>query len=212
MDNKLSDHADVLAAIAQAAEACGREPQPVTPPQQAPAIQNQTGTAYTAPTTNQATNLQQAPSPVPAAQPVALPTGPPPLSAYNGPTDEELKEVQETRDKKKFKLGMAVNLTILTILITPCLGLSVWYKSSEKNQQAFAELMGNFREVPNDVKGMANIKESYDEALAEVGAHGTAIDEATRALGVDPDEFEASTEKQEGSSFLQSQEQSQTMN
>lgn len=208
MDNQTSDHADILAAIAEAAEACGREPQPVAPQQQAPAIQNQTAVANSTPIANPQVATAQAA----VAQPVALPASPPPLEVRQGPTDKELEEVQETRYKKKFKIGMAVNLTILAILLTPCLGFSIWYNSSEKNQQAFAELMGNFREVPNDVKEMANIKESYDEALAEVGAHGTAINEATRALGVDPDEFEANTDEEESTSFLPSQEESQTMN
>ena len=114
-----------------------------------------------------------------------------------GPTDKEMREIFAEREKKKFKLGLAVNGTLLAFLAAPCLAFAAWYQLSPKNQASFAELLDNFREVPNDVKSMGTMTDTYEEALSEVGAHGAAIDEATRALGVDPEQFNAEQEAKE---------------
>lgn len=223
MKTTTTDHDDVLAAIALAAESCGREPQPPIAPtqpnprQQAaaeiPFYQNQ-GQAQAPPVgqTAQMAQAAQANYAHSAFQPQGAAQGRAPApnpgtrrsnAAENqGPSDEEMREVFAERKKKQFKLGLVVNMTLLALLVTPCIAFSAWYHSSPKNKESFAALMENFREVPKDVKNMANIKESYDEALGEIGARGDTVSAATLALGVDPAEFEEAAAENDDTAFL----------
>ncbi|MGJ8723183.1 MAG: hypothetical protein ACSHYB_01390 [Roseibacillus sp.] len=239
MTNNNNDHQDILAAIAHAAE--NFTPEPTPQPQTAghpatPAVPAH----YSAPAASAATTYSVEPTPqtthqIPVAQPQAQSAAspahgmPPAHAAFSptgsqqtnpfpleeqGPSDEEMREVFAERKKKKFKLSLAVNLTLLTLLALPCLGFTAWYQSSAQNQAAFAELLDNFREVPSEVKSMATITDTYQEALAEVGAHGTAIDDATRALGVDPEKFETKPEgeKSDDATFLSEKAQRTALN
>lgn len=207
-----NDHDAVLAAIAEASEKCGREVQstPAAPPS-VPARQPQAGIPFYQPqdqaapaatSGHPAFQPQQSP---PAQQQVTQPVAQNgrPVIEGEGPSDEEMREVFDERKKKKFKLGLVINMTLLALFVTPCLAFTGWYHASPKNKESFAELMQNFREVPNDVKSMATIKESYDEALGEIGARGDTINAATLALGVDPSEFEeAAAAENDDAAFL----------
>lgn len=226
MNATTNEHEDILAAIANAAENCGRErPPSTTTPQSAPPQQPDS-----APFRQNLTPIQPAAAASyahPAFQPQGQATAPPqnqaqavniprqqaasPLPVQNqGPSDEEMEEVFDERKKKNFKLGLVANMTILALLITPCIGFTAWYHSSPKNKESFTALMQNFREVPNDVKKMATITESYDEALGELGARGDSINAATLALGVEPSEFEAAAAAKNDGTVFSSEHASKT--
>ncbi len=126
---------------------------------------------------------------VPAAEPAVEPA-PEPLPeaapAAHIEQDAELSAMLEERDQKlKTRRGrakMAANIALLTVIVAPSVAVMV----NPTLRAKFDWFVANLGKGVDDVKSMANTKGSYDEALDKVALRGNQIDDATRAMGVDP--------------------------
>ncbi|GAA5481696.1 hypothetical protein [Haloferula sargassicola] len=100
--------------------------------------------------------------------------------------DEELSAMLEERDgrlkKRRGRVRMVTNVALLALIVAPTAAVMIHPGLRAK----FDWLVVNIGKSMEDVKSMANTKDSYDEALDKVATRGNQIDDATRALGVDP--------------------------
>jgi len=100
--------------------------------------------------------------------------------------DEELSAMLEDRElrlkKRRDRVKLVANVMALVLFVGPVAAVAV----NPDLRGKFDVLVMRFNESVRDVKGLANTKEGYDEALKKVAVRGNHIDEATRAMGVDP--------------------------
>lgn len=100
--------------------------------------------------------------------------------------DQELAAMLEERDsrltKKKGRMKLVANVALLALFVTPVTVVAV----NPELRGKFETFVHHLGEGVNDVKTMANTKESFDEALKEVAVRGDHINSATEMLGVDP--------------------------
>lgn len=89
--------------------------------------------------------------------------------------DQELAAMLEERDgrlkKKKGRVKLVANVMLLALIVAPVTAVAV--NPSLKGK--FEKFVGHLGEGVDDVKTMANTKESFDEALAEVATRGDHI-------------------------------------
>lgn len=101
--------------------------------------------------------------------------------------DQELAAMLEERDarltKKKGRMKMIANVALLALFVTPVTAVAV----NPGLRAKFEKTIHHLGEGVNDVKTMANTRESFDEALGEVAVRGDHINSASEMLGVDPD-------------------------
>lgn len=61
-----------------------------------------------------------------------------------------------------------------------------WCYQSPKARAEIGALIPALRQSVDDVKMIGSLTKKYDEQLDKVAVHGEHIDEATRAMGIDP--------------------------
>lgn len=124
-------------------------------------------------------------APVLQAAPVAAEEVPAasPLQHQSDPEFAALIDERDVRMKKKlFRQRMTVNLLVVAFFA----GTGTWYANSPRAQAEVAALIPAFRQSMKDVKMLGNILGTFDKQLQKIGTHGSAIDEATRSMGIDP--------------------------
>lgn len=84
--------------------------------------------------------------------------------------------------KKQSRQKWAVNLTTLAALITA----GVWVANSPTALAKLKSLGPAMKQSVNDAKTLGTITDQYDKQLEKVKVHSSHLDDATRALGVDP--------------------------
>jgi hypothetical protein len=98
----------------------------------------------------------------------------------------ELRAMIEERDAKKAtsqkRTSIAVTLSLLALLGSA----GGWFAVNPSAQAKVAKIIPVFKDSLRDVKTLANTKENFDKQLEKVAVHGNQIDDATRAMGVDP--------------------------
>jgi len=103
----------------------------------------------------------------------------------------ELRAMIEERDAKKAisqkRTSLAVTLSLLALLGSA----GGWFAVNPSAQAKVAKIVPLFKESFRDVKTLANTKENFDKQLEKVAVHGDQISDATRAMGVNPDEVPA---------------------
>lgn len=124
-----------------------------------------------------------------AEQPLRAEQAPQPdakVEQHHTEQDQELASMLEERDqrltKKKGRAKMLANVALLALFVTPVTVVAV----NPDLRAKFEKTIHHLGEGVNDVKTMANTKESFDEALKEVAVRGDHINSATEMLGVDP--------------------------
>ncbi len=109
-----------------------------------------------------------------------------PVVPFKDEADPELRAQIEDRDarisKQHSRRSLAVTLSVLGLLAAGVVGIS-------QSPKALAEVMSllpALKQSANDVKMLGSITTKYDEQLEKVAVQGDRIDEATRAMGIDP--------------------------
>lgn len=125
----------------------------------------------------------------PVAAPEATGEAAPALQHQSDPGFSALIDESEARMKQKlFRQRLTVNLLILGLIASTI----TWYSNSATAQAEVKALIPALRESVRDVKMLGNILGTFDKQLQKIGTHGTAIDEATRSMGIDPTKVAAS--------------------
>ncbi|MCU0795353.1 MAG: hypothetical protein MUF31_05380 [Akkermansiaceae bacterium] len=126
---------------------------------------------------------------VPVFQAAPEPAAPAPVAVVeqqHTEQDAELSAMLDERDqrltRKRGRVKMVVNMMLLLFFVVPVAAVAV----NPNLRAKFDTVVLRFNESVRDVKSMAHIKDSYDESLKKVAVRGNHIDEATRAMGVDP--------------------------
>lgn len=100
--------------------------------------------------------------------------------------DQELASMLEERDsrlnQKKGRTRLVTNVLLLLLFVIPVTVVAV----NPTLRGKFEKFVHHLGEGVDDVKTMANTKESFDEALTQVAARGDQINSASEFLGVDP--------------------------
>lgn len=122
-----------------------------------------------------------APAPVAPAAAAEVPAVP-----FKDEGDPELRAQIEERDallqKRHKRRSLAVTVGALAILGSA----GLWCYQSPKGRAEIGALIPALRQSVDDVKMIGSITEKYDEQLDKIAVHGEHIDEATRAMGIDP--------------------------
>jgi hypothetical protein len=128
----------------------------------------------------------------PAAEPApAAPTPEPvaaaaPATSFQHASDPELRAEIEERDARISRSrriqGIAASLTLLGALAAG----GIWFATSPSARANAAAIVPALRQSVNDVKMIGSLTEKYDEKLDQIAVRGDQINDATRALGVDP--------------------------
>jgi hypothetical protein len=121
------------------------------------------------------------PVPVTAAAAVEAPAAP-----FKDEPDPELRAQIEEREivlaKRHKRKSLAVTLGVLAVLGSA----SFWCYQSPKARAEIGALIPALRQSVDDVKMIGSITKKYDEQLEKIAVHGDQINEATRAMGIDP--------------------------
>jgi hypothetical protein len=125
-------------------------------------------------------------APVTAEMPVTE-AGLQPEAPFKDEGCPELRAMIEERDAKKAasqkRTSIAVTLSLLALLGSA----GGWFAVNPSAQAKVAKIIPVFKESLRDVKSLANTKENFDKQLEKVAVHGNQIDDASRAMGVNPD-------------------------
>ena len=125
-------------------------------------------------------------APVSAAAPVPASAVEAPAAPFKDEADPELRAQIEEREvllKKRHKRqSLAVTLGVFAILGSA----GFWCYQSPKARAEIGSLIPALRQSVDDVKMIGSITKKYDEQLEKVAVHGEHINEATRAMGIDP--------------------------
>ncbi|MCW1886748.1 hypothetical protein OKA04_18560 [Luteolibacter flavescens] len=122
-----------------------------------------------------------APAPVPAV--AAAPETP----AFKDEGCPELRAMIEERDAVKDKKNKRTSLAVTLALLAMLGSAGGWFAVNPEAQAKVARIVPLFKESMRDVKSLANTKENFDKQLEKIAVHGNHIEDATRAMGVDPD-------------------------
>ncbi|MEO5716831.1 MAG: hypothetical protein ABIT37_25350 [Luteolibacter sp.] len=133
-------------------------------------------------------------APVPQAAPVEVVSddaAAPADTALQHQSDPEFSALLDESDlrmkKKLFRQRMTVNLLVLGFIA----GTGIWYSNSAKAQAEVKALVPAFRQSVKDFKMLGNLLGTFDKQLQKIGTHGTAIDDATKSMGIDPTKVSA---------------------
>lgn len=127
------------------------------------------------------------PAPVAAAS-VAAPAAVKAIEIPEGQqeSDAELRAMLDLRDEKKMKRQKRASLAMsMAILLTLGSGVT-WLVVSPTAHAKINTLVTAMKQSGKDIKGLASITGTYDKQLEKVAVQGARIDEATKALGIDP--------------------------
>jgi len=128
---------------------------------------------------------QPAAAPAPVVTPAADPQ--PAAPAFKDEGCPELRAMIEERDaikeKSRKKMSVAVTCSVLALLGAA----GAWIAMSPSAQANVAKLVPLFKESMRDVKSLANTKQNFDKQLEKIAVHNDHINDATLAMGVDPD-------------------------
>ena len=123
----------------------------------------------------------QAQAAAPAPAPAPLPAVP-----FKDEADPELRAQIDEREallqKRHKRQSLAVTFGALAILGSA----GFWCYQSPKARAEIGALIPALRQSVDDVKMVGSITTKYDEQLDKIAVHGEHIDEATRAMGIDP--------------------------
>lgn len=145
--------------------------------------------------------LPELAAPAAAPAPERLPAAP-----FKDEADPELRARIDEREallqERHKRQSLAVTLGALAILGSA----GFWCYQSPKARAEIGALIPALRQSVADVKMVGSITTKYDEQLEKIAVHGGRIDEATRAMGIEPStvsvdqnaEIEAEMEKQMG--------------
>jgi hypothetical protein len=125
--------------------------------------------------------------------PVESPAEPTPAAATEKPApvqhteqDGELAAMLEEREgrlaQRSGRARLLANVALMVLIVAPAVTVAVHPGLRTK----FEKTLHHLGQGVDDVKTLANTKESFDKALEEVAVHGDHIDSATKMLGVDP--------------------------
>jgi hypothetical protein len=123
--------------------------------------------------------------PVAAPEPAAAVEAPA-AAPFKDVPDPELRAQIEEREiilkKRQKRKSLAVTLGALAILGSA----GLWCHQSPKARAEIGALIPALRQSVDDVKMIGSITKKYDEQLEKIAVHGEHINEATRAMGIDP--------------------------
>lgn len=127
--------------------------------------------------------LVAAPASAVATEPAATVEAPAPFKDVPDPELRAEIEAREVLLKKRHKRqSLAVTFGVLALLGSA----GFWCYQSPKARAEIGALVPALRQSVEDVKMVGSITKKYDEQLDKVAVHGEHIDEATRAMGIDP--------------------------
>ena len=137
-----------------------------------------------------------APAPAAEAAPVAVKAAPAPAAAAakaieipegHLESESELRSMLDARDDKKAKQHKRANIAVTTAILL-VLGTAVtWLVVSPTAHAKMNTLISAMKQSGKDIKGLATITGTYDKQLDKVAVQKARIDEASKALGVDPE-------------------------
>ena len=120
--------------------------------------------------------------------PVAAPL---PAAPFKDEADPELRAQIDEREvllkKRHQRQSLAVTFGALALLGSA----GFWCYQSPKARAEIGALVPALRQSVDDVKMVGSITTKYDEQLDKIAVHGGHIDEATRAMGIDPETVSA---------------------
>lgn len=124
-------------------------------------------------------------APAPVA-PAAAAASEAPAAPFKDEPDPELRAQIEEREnlliKRQKRKSLAVTVGIFAILGSA----GFWCYQSPKARAEIGALIPALRQSVDDVKMIGSITKKYDEQLDKIAVHGEHIEEATRAMGIDP--------------------------
>lgn len=113
-------------------------------------------------------------------------TAPLPAVPFKDEADPELRAQIDEREallqKRHKRQSLAVTFGALAILGSA----GFWCYQSPKARAEIGALIPALRQSVEDVKMVGSITTKYDEQLDKIAVHGEHLDEATRAMGIDP--------------------------
>ena len=115
------------------------------------------------------------------SEPVAPPANPPLCGL-----DLDLQAELEAREKRLKKKRALQSRSVTLVGVAAIAGLGAWYHFSPEFKAKVDGFVRNVRQSGEDVKSIGSMTEAYDKQLEKVAAHGSQLDQATRALGADP--------------------------
>jgi len=100
----------------------------------------------------------------------------------------ELRAMIEERDAVKEKSRKRTSMVVTFSLLVMLGSAGGWFAVNPEAQAKVAKIVPIFKDSMRDVKTLANTKENFDKQLEKISVHGDQISDATRAMGVNPDE------------------------
>ena len=98
----------------------------------------------------------------------------------------ELRAMIEERDAVKDKARKRTSLVVTISLLALLGSAGGWFAVNPEAQAKVAQIVPLFKESMRDVKDLANTKKNFDKQLEKIAERGNQIDEASRAMGIDP--------------------------
>lgn len=120
-----------------------------------------------------------APAAAPAAKAIEIPEG-------HLESESELRSMLDARDDKKAKQHKRANIAVTTAMLLVFGTAVTWLVVSPTAHAKMNTLITAMKQSGKDIKGLATITGTYDKQLEKVAVQGARIDEATKALGIDP--------------------------
>lgn len=125
-------------------------------------------------------------APAPAAKAPESPVAATPEPAPADEPDTELRLMIASRDeqitRKRSRTSQALTCALLALVAAS----GTWIAVSPTARGKVSALVSALKQGGQDMKGLASIMGTYDQQLEQVSVHGSRIDEASKALGVDP--------------------------
>ncbi|HEY1120529.1 MAG TPA: hypothetical protein VGE67_02980 [Haloferula sp.] len=135
--------------------------------------------------------IESAPKAEPVAAVATMPVteaGLQPEAPFKDEGCPELRAMIEERDAVKAKSQKRTSLAVTLSLLALLGSAGGWFAVNPEAQAKAAKIVPIFKESLRDVKTLANTKENFDKQLEKIAVHGDQIGDATRAMGVNPDE------------------------
>lgn len=147
--------------------------------------------AITSPDVTRSASAVAAPAPAAAPAPVKVAAAAPaPAAVVVAPVDPEseaeLRSMIDSRDQKMIKKRSRTSLAITCSLLALLVAGGIYVTVSPTARGKMNSLVTAIKQSGKDVKGLTSMVEGYDKQLDQVAVHGARLDEATKALGADP--------------------------
>lgn len=121
----------------------------------------------------------------PASPVGSVPEEPAP-AVFKDEGDPEFRAMIDAREEKLAKRRSRQRLALALSVLVLFGATGGWIYASPGARAQIAALVPALKEARQDVRMMGSMVSQYDESLEEIGTHGGRIDDATRALGIDP--------------------------